>query len=248
MKENAFIQIILMSVVLIAIGFYILNIPLYACLVIPSVIILMIIIGWLSPSDIISNTIASISRDRELISLFINPLRILGVCFCLLGSVFAALDLVLLNDENFRGFSLIGFGLIFLSFSYTMLQIYNNEKFLDTVREITKSKGKKYTTIINIAKMEKILFLARFIFIVGCLVVLYSVHLLIESKINYPLTNLPNIQIALSIFFGSVDIFGIGIVFLITAGTFEIDAINIITKNQILSKLKFDYSHEHLQV
>ena len=249
LKDNSFFQIVvklvLLPLIVIALSFYILDIPLYFSLIIPSITTLMIVIGWLTPSDIIENTIASLKDDGEIYSLLITPLSCLGICFILIGSIFALIDLVILNDDEFRGFALIGFGLIFLSFSYTMTQIYINEKFLETLQEVIKIPVKKYNKIKNRAAIERKLFLSRGIFIVGCSIVIYAIYILIKSR-TIPLNSLSNILLAISIFFGSVDIIGIGFVFLIFAGTFEIDAINNIIQNQILNKLKSDYNEKAL--
>ena len=213
-------DIVVIAVVFIGIAYFLLKFPPFACIIFPALAVVMCTIGWLTSTDILENTVENLKKSWIYFPGLATGLCILGIAFFILGSI-----LVFLGSSH--GYAVIAFGLLYLTFTYTLIQNSRNNKFVKQIKLAIKLKIKpEYFS--NFHDLDKRLRLTRYLFVLGCGVIVVGIILF---------TTTPTIDE----FFISLDIFSIGMTFLIVAGSFEIDVINEITNNKILVKLRSDY-------
>jgi hypothetical protein len=186
---------------------------------------LLFMIGYLTPTDIIRDAIESSHYDMIFFPIISKATRIIGALLAFIGFFVAIFDSVLLNNGNMRGYSFISFGLMYLSFSFTMVQTYENGKFIQNIQKIVGLNANKPKTIENYKKIEKWLLTSRSILMVGCWVCIICV-----IQISY---NLSDISKTLNF----LEIIGIGFAIMMFAGVFELATIDYISHNQILKTM-----------
>jgi hypothetical protein len=193
---------------------------------IPLTVVLMVIIGWVTPEDIVKNTIESpkptknVYRGAVILDVFF------GILLCLAGVPLALVDTVILNNGNYRGFSLLSFGLMLFSYAFVLIQSWRNGIFVEKLLKYLKLKLVISKFSENYHWNEKILYYSRILLIIGCEICVIGCVILFLD--NYPV-NVGQIR--------AIVMVSIGFAIMVFAGSFERYAITEMVQSKIFEKL-----------
>lgn len=197
----------------------------------PLTIFLMIIIGWATPADIVKITIETPKPTIEVYRAAVVLDIIFGIVLCLAGIPLAIADTVIANNGNYRGFSLLSFGLMLFSYAFVMIQAWRNGKFIENLRKFFNLNLKISNSIQNYDQSEKLLYFSRILLIIGCEICVIGCAILFLD--NYPV-NIGQIR--------SIAMISIGFAVMVFAGSFERYAINEMFQSLICEKIKCESS------
>jgi hypothetical protein len=192
----------------------------------PLTILLMIIIGWTIPADIVKNTIDSPKPTKNIYRVAVVLDIIFGILLCIAGVPLAIADTVIQNNGNFRGFSLMSFGLMLFSYAFVMIQSWRNGKFIENLSKTLNLILVISKSIKNYDWFEKTLYYSRILLIIGCEICVIGCILLFLD--NYPV-NVGQIR--------SIVMISIGFAIMVFAGSFEKYAINEMVQSVICKKI-----------
>ena len=186
----------------------------------------MIIIGWTIPADIVKNTIDSPKPTKNIYRVAVVLDIIFGILLCIAGVPLAIADTVIQNNGNFRGFSLMSFGLMLFSYAFVMIQSWRNGKFIENLSKTLNLILVISKSIKNYDWFEKTLYYSRILLIIGCEICVIGCILLFLD--NYPV-NVGQIR--------SIVMISIGFAIMVFAGSFEKYAINEMVQSVICKKI-----------
>lgn len=252
-RNNIFINVLLMPLLVIVILSYLLNAQWYAYLVFPLIIIFMIIIGkcgilvncvlkqynfflnWFLPSRFLANP-PEFQAYTKMFKIISPILFYMGIFFLIFGAFVIFWDNIF-NGGEARGWTFLSFGLVYITFSLSMNQIYDNQEFFDWLKEKIKMKNNGCRCN-SYRHLKRKLFFSRGIFFIGVLIFIYGIYPIFSLILSLNLNNLPNLTMTdLSNFFESVEIVGVGFVILILGSGLEVEVIDSINKDQIKKKM-----------
>jgi hypothetical protein len=186
----------------------------------PLTIFLMLLIGWTTPFDIITDTFES-----KLSKMYYPELTLFSIVgasiICILGVILALIDLDILQNGNIQGYTVLSFGLMILSFCFLSLQGTHNNKFLTSILERIKLKINIYGHIEEKETIEKWLYFSRILLLIGVMIVIFGGIFIYVN--NFKLTYL--------------GLVGLGFSFMVFGGGLERFAFNKIYQAQILKKI-----------
>ena len=193
---------------------------------VPLTIILMLVIGWATPENIVKSTYETPKPTKIVYRRVLSLVFIFGVLLIMEGIVLAISDIVIQNNGNFRGYSLISFGFMLFSFTFTTIQAQWNGEFIENLMKKIKMNLRISNQTHNYDRNEKILYFSRILLIIGCeICIIGSIFIFLD---NFPI-NSGQIR--------SIVMVSIGFATIVFAGSFERLAINEIIQSQILNKI-----------
>lgn len=204
------------------------------------IILLMCLVGYLTPDDIIKSTLNPPNIVKNSFPLIAKMNFYFGLFLILLGFIFLGIDLILLQNADNRGYSLIGLGLSLWAFYLAAIQISHNSDFINELHQkidslksdIQKNNLKfdelSYHQILGSKnqKIKKALFISRYQVCCGGVLSIIGLALFVIQ--NTPIRN-GN--------FSAMVVISVGITMMMFSYNIERIAINQIVRLQIFRNL-----------
>lgn len=185
-------------------------------------------IGVAMPSDIIINTVEFSKKYEHLFPLLYFVNLLIGIGLCILGFIFAIFYLIILNNGNVGGYSLISFGIMIFAFLFTSQQVQENKTFIENVKGRINLEIDFTNFIENREKIENELFLSRIFLYLGIGVCIIGLILFTMDVLNSTIYTFQ---------FRYLVLISIGYAFMNYGWGKERMAMNSIIQSKILSKL-----------
>jgi hypothetical protein len=177
----------------------------------------MYTVGYLTPMEIIRNTLDRIKDEEKYYPYISYGLRLIAGPIALIGLIIAIFDP--------RGFYFISYALMSFGFAFTLIQVYENSTFIRAVQKRIGISNDGPIIIKDRISIEKTLLIARIIFIISCCVVFCGFGIFIMNFSN-------SAEV-----FRAFDLLGIAISMLLFAGIVELASIDFVDHEAILKRL-----------